>query len=59
MGLVLASVLRLISGRADWFRAGFYVGLTLGLHSVVITVLQRENPDLLAERSRRQKGTSF
>jgi protein-S-isoprenylcysteine O-methyltransferase Ste14 len=57
MGLVLASVLRLVSGRADWLRAWFYVGFTLGIQVVVGVVLQRVNPDLLVERSRLQKGT--
>jgi protein-S-isoprenylcysteine O-methyltransferase Ste14 len=57
MGLVLASLLRLISGRADWSRAWFYVAFTLGFQVMVGIVLQRVNPDLLVERSRLQKGT--
>jgi protein-S-isoprenylcysteine O-methyltransferase Ste14 len=57
MGLVLVSVLRLVSGRADWFRAWFYVGFTLGFQVAVGIVLRRVNPDLLVERSRLQKGT--
>jgi protein-S-isoprenylcysteine O-methyltransferase Ste14 len=57
MGLVVASVLRLLSGRADWFRAWIYVGLTMGFQVVAETILMRLNPDLLVERSRLQKGT--
>src|ERR1035441_6195965 len=57
MGLVLASVLRLVSGRADWFRAWIYVGFTVGFMVVGGIVLARLSPELLAERFRVRKGT--
>ena len=57
MGLVLASVLRFVSGRADWSRAWIYVGFTMGFMVVGGIVLARLSPDLLKERSRVQKGT--
>jgi protein-S-isoprenylcysteine O-methyltransferase Ste14 len=57
MGLVLASVLRLVSGRADWSRAWIYVGLAVGFSVVTGIILARLSPDLLKERSRVRKGT--
>ena len=57
MGLILASVLLLVSGRTDWYRAWFYIVFTIGFQVVTGIVLHRVNPDLLAERSRLHKGT--
>jgi protein-S-isoprenylcysteine O-methyltransferase Ste14 len=57
LALVLFSVLRLVSGRSDWYRAWVYVDLTLGAQIVVGVILMRVNPALLVERSRMQKGT--
>ncbi len=57
MGLVLASILGLVSGRADWSRAWCYVAFTIGFQVVTGIVLHRVSPDLLVERSRLQKGT--
>jgi protein-S-isoprenylcysteine O-methyltransferase Ste14 len=57
MGLVLTSILVLVSGRLDWVRAWLFVGLTLGTQFVVGVVLDRIAPDLLAERRRFPKDT--
>lgn len=56
-GLILVTLLRLVSGRSDWYRAWIYAGLTLGFQVAVGLVLMRVNPDLLVERSKLQKGT--
>jgi protein-S-isoprenylcysteine O-methyltransferase Ste14 len=55
--VVVASILFLVSGRADWTRAWAYIALTLGVQVVVGLALQRKNPALLVERSRMQPGT--
>ena len=57
MGLVQASVLRFVSGRADWSRAWIYVGFIMGFMVVGGMVLARLSPDLLAERSKVRQGT--
>ncbi len=57
MGLVLAAILILVSGRVDWGRAWLFVLVTLGTQIVVGVMLHRITPDLLAERSRFPKDT--
>ena len=57
MGLFQASVLRFVSGRADWSRAWIYVGFTMVFMVFGGIVLARLSPDLLAERSKVRQGT--
>lgn len=57
MTFVEFSILRLVSGRGDWYRAWVYVAIKLAAQVVVGQIILRKHPDLLAERSRMQKGT--
>ena len=45
------------SGRIDWIAAWVYIALIAGLQGRVILTLQRNSPDLLAERNRVGEGT--
>ncbi|MBN9657437.1 MAG: isoprenylcysteine carboxylmethyltransferase family protein [Acidobacteria bacterium] len=57
MTFVEFSILRLVSGRGDWYRAWVYVAIKLGAQMAVGQIILRKHPDLLAERSRMQQGT--
>jgi protein-S-isoprenylcysteine O-methyltransferase Ste14 len=57
MAVVLASILILVSGRAQWERAWAYVVVTFSVQVIVVTQLHRTDPDLLVERQRMQPGT--
>ncbi len=59
MGLVVAALLVLGSGRWDWTRAWVYVGLTVGAQAVVGVLLERVSPGLLAERARFPKDSEW
>ncbi len=55
--LLVGSILRFVSGRSDWSRAWWYLGLLFAGQSGAGLWLARVRPDLMAERSRIQKGT--
>ena len=57
MGLLLTAVLIPGSGRVRWTRAWLYAVLTVGTQVAFGIALHRNNPELLVERSRVQKGT--
>jgi protein-S-isoprenylcysteine O-methyltransferase Ste14 len=57
MGIVLITILLLVSGRMDWWRAWLYAGTVTGIWSVSTVLIERTNPGLLAERSRVRGGT--
>ncbi|MBI4890309.1 MAG: isoprenylcysteine carboxylmethyltransferase family protein [Acidobacteria bacterium] len=59
MGLVVAAVLVLGSGRWDWTRAWLYVALTVSAQAVVGVVVERVSPGLLAERARFPKDSEW
>lgn len=57
MALIVASILRFVSGRSDWGRAWFYAGLLLTVQTALGLSLRRAKPDLMVERSRMREGT--
>jgi protein-S-isoprenylcysteine O-methyltransferase Ste14 len=54
---LLAAVLILVSGRADWVAGWLFVGVYAALTAVSIISLYYHDPDLLVERSSMPEGT--
>jgi protein-S-isoprenylcysteine O-methyltransferase Ste14 len=57
VALLVASILRFVSGRSDWSRAWFFVGFIFLTQAASGLWLMRVQPGMMAERSRMREGT--
>jgi protein-S-isoprenylcysteine O-methyltransferase Ste14 len=57
MALLIASILRFVSGRSDWSRAWLFTGFVFATQTGAGLWLLRAHPDMMAERSRLREGT--
>jgi protein-S-isoprenylcysteine O-methyltransferase Ste14 len=55
--LIFAAILCLTAGRFDWWRGWYYIGLTVLGGIVTMAIVGRNNPEVLAARSKFQRGT--
>ena len=56
-GLVYAGIFWLTTGRFDWWRGWFYIGLSVAGGLFISAIVRRMNPQLLVQRAKVQRGT--